>query len=287
MDNVKSYEELTIRDYFMFGKICSQPENRKLIIDSLLQMNLQEKTGEIEKHIQEYKNAKFARLDLLVEDTSGKIYNAEMQNKSKNNSRQKELPKRSRYYQSLLDSSQLKSGESYLKLPETYIIFICTFDPFKKNLPIYSFDTKCNEIDLPEYDDQAHKIYFNTTANLEGLPLAMKNMLEYINTGIVKDSATDTINNAVVEARLKEEWRQEYMLTLTYQNEIFADGIVEGIYQNQLNTIFKKINKNKLLPQIADEMEEDIETIRPLYDIVINNPGKTIEELTAIVNSQQ
>lgn len=43
MEKQKSYEELTIRDHFMFGKICSKPENRKLILDSLLQIDFKEK----------------------------------------------------------------------------------------------------------------------------------------------------------------------------------------------------------------------------------------------------
>lgn len=40
-------------------------------------------------------------------------------------------------------------------------------------LPIYTIDTKCNEVDLPEYGDGAHKISFNSTANLSGLPKIM------------------------------------------------------------------------------------------------------------------
>jgi len=224
----KPYESLTIRDYFMFGKICSKPQNRKLIIDSLLQIDLQEKSGEIEKHIQQYNDTKYARLDLLAEDYNGKIYNAEMQNKSSNSARQKELPNRSRYYQSILDTAHFNSGDSYICLPETYIIFICTFDPFGKSLPIYSFDTKCNEIALPEYNDHAHKIFFNTTADLSGLPCSVQNMLEYINSGVANDAATHALDNEISEARLVEEWRDEYMRTITYRDEVFADGKAAG-----------------------------------------------------------
>ena len=171
MEKQKSYEELTIRDHFMFGKICSKPENRKLILDSLMQIDLQEKYGDIEKHIQEFRDAKYAKLDLLVEDSSGTVYDAEMQNKSNDKSRQEELPNRSRYYQSIIDTAYFNSGGNYITLPTTYIIFICTFDPFGKNLPIYSFNTKCNEIELPHYNDHTHKIYFNTTADLSNLPI--------------------------------------------------------------------------------------------------------------------
>ena len=53
---------------------------------------------------------------------------------------------------------------------------------------------------------------FNTTANLSGLPQNMRNMLSYINTGTTNDEATEVIEREVKEARLKEEWKTEYMV---------------------------------------------------------------------------
>ena len=209
----KNYEELTIRDAFMFGKICSIPENRKIILDSLLQIDLREKAGDVEKQIREYKDSKYTRLDLISEDERNKIYNAEMQNKSGDRTRQDEFPCRARYYQSIIDTAFFKTSENYIDIPETYIIFICTFDPYGMGLPIYTLDTKCNEVELPEYDDKAHKIYFNTSANLSNLPKDVRNMLEYINTGIANDKATRCIDDQIVESRFKEAWRAEYMLT--------------------------------------------------------------------------
>lgn len=233
MEKLKNYEELTIRDPFMFGKISSKPENRKLILDSLLQIDLKEQSGEIEKHLQTYKSAKYVRLDLLAEDESGTIYDAEMQNKSKDRLRQEELPQRSRYYQSILDTAFFDSGKDYINLPETYIAFICTFDPFGKNLPIYTFEIKCLETDIPEYNEKTHKIFFNTTADLKKLPQDMKNMLEYINSGNANDEATKAIDNEVKEARFKEEWRSEYMLTLVHDKDVYRDGFDDGFESRQ------------------------------------------------------
>lgn len=53
----------------------------------------------------------------------------------------------------IIVNASLPTGVHYKELPETYIIFICTYDPFGKGLYKYTFDTKCNEIDLPEYMD--------------------------------------------------------------------------------------------------------------------------------------
>ena len=98
---------------------------------------------------------------------------------------------------------------------------------------IYTLDTKCYEVDLPEYDDKAHKIYFNTSANLSNLPKDVRNMLEYINTGVATDNATKCIDDQVVEARVKEAWRAEYMLTVVHDRDVYVDGFDKGVESRQ------------------------------------------------------
>lgn len=48
-----------------------------------------------------------------------------------------ELPLRVRYYQGMIDQEILSSGTDYIFLKETYIIFICTYDPFEIMSCIY------------------------------------------------------------------------------------------------------------------------------------------------------
>ncbi len=50
-----------------------------------------------------------------------------------------------------------------------------------------------------------------------------------------------------------------------------ASGIMEGRaegYRRLVNSIIKKLQKNKSIEQIADELEEAVEDIQPIYDIV-------------------
>ncbi|MEI3525886.1 MAG: hypothetical protein V8Q27_07010 [Eubacteriales bacterium] len=54
----------------------------------------------------------------------------------------------------------------------------------------------------------------------------------------------------------------------------------EGAAQKLLSQLKKKYAKGKALAQIADEVEEDVESIRPLYDLVVKYPDKTAEELS-------
>lgn len=50
--------------------------------------------------------------------------------------------------------------------------------------------------------------------------------------------------------------------------EGYSSGIAKGDVGRLVNSIIKKLQKNKSLEQIADELEESVETIQPIYDIV-------------------
>lgn len=58
---------------------------------------------------------------------------------------EKELPKRTHYYQGMIDMNLIEKGADYEELNLSYIIFICTFDPFKRGLPMYTFTSRCHE----------------------------------------------------------------------------------------------------------------------------------------------
>ena len=70
----------------------------------------------------EYKGV---RLDILAADEKNTHYNVEMQV-----FRKRKPGKRSRYYHSQIDMDLLRSGQDYEELPDSYVIFICDFDPF-------------------------------------------------------------------------------------------------------------------------------------------------------------
>lgn len=123
----ESWEKLSIANDFLFGKIMQNP----WICKELLQRILPEleidhiEYPELQKAIKPDVDARSVRLDVYVKDNKNTVYDIEMQV-----SNTKELPKRSRYYQSMIDLQLIDKGEFYKKLNRSYIIFICLFDTF-------------------------------------------------------------------------------------------------------------------------------------------------------------
>ena len=93
-------------------------------------------------------NAKSVRLDVLFEDENA-WYVLEMQVIDTG-----EIPKRSRYYHSASDVRTLGAGRRYIELKPCYVIFICMFDLFGLEEPIYRFQMTHGKNRLPLGDEQ-------------------------------------------------------------------------------------------------------------------------------------
>ena len=64
-----------------------------------------------------------------------------------------ELPKRSCYYHTSMDTHFLKKGKPYKDLKPSYVIFICMKDPFEKGEAIYQFQMIDKNLQLQLNDE--------------------------------------------------------------------------------------------------------------------------------------
>ena len=124
MKRKKQLKELTIKDNFMFGAVMMDEENCKGLLERVLEIEIDHVEISREKSIVYHPEYKGVRLDVYAKDEKQTRYNVEMQVQKK-----PALEKRSRYYQSQMDMEMLLTGEDYVELPNTYVIFICDFDP--------------------------------------------------------------------------------------------------------------------------------------------------------------
>ena len=223
------YERLTIRDKFMFGKGTKNPEIARKMADLLTQAEIGEVTEvEREKFLQHRNSSKYVKLDMYLEDENGRVIDTEMQNKSQNKMVQEELPLRVRYYQGMIDQEILSSGIDYIYLKETYIIFICTYDPFGKGKYVYHFHMACDEDEEIQLQDKMNWIFYNTTADLSEAPGGIREFLNYVGNEIVDDDFTKLLDKEVKKARLNEEWRSEYLKTYVNDMDMRREGYIEG-----------------------------------------------------------
>lgn len=199
----KSYEELEFTDDFMFWNILVYRKDLcKGLIELLLGVDIKEiKLVEGQKTFAPQYDAHGIRLDVYVDDEIGTVYDLEMQTTLSKN-----LPKRTRYYQSIIDMDIMKKGNSYRKLKKSYIIFLCTEDAFGKHLPIYTFENVCLQDKDLKLNDEAVKVVVNPDSDRTGLSREMNSFLDLLQgkkslSGLAKD-----ISDAIIEEKEAKRW---------------------------------------------------------------------------------
>ena len=223
------YEKLTIRNKFMFGKVTQNPVIAQKMADLLTPVEIGAVTEvEREKFLQHRSSSKYVKLDMYLEDENGRVVDTEMQNKSNNKMVQEELPLRIRYYQGMIDQEILSTGTDYIFLKETYIIFICTYDPFGKGKYVYHFRMTCDEDESIQLHDKMNWIFYNTTADLSEVPEEIGKFLSYVENEAAEDEFTRLLDKEVKNARLNEEWRSEYLKTYVNDMDMKREGYLEG-----------------------------------------------------------
>ena len=178
--------------------------------------------------------ARGVRLDLYVEDEAGTIYNVEVQATQKKN-----VPKRIRYYQSIIDLHILSPGADYEKLRKSYVIFICNHDPFGKNRYVYRFENRCIDDPALALGDETVKVIVNTKGTEGSISPEMKELLKYLDDGTVGGDYTRELAAAVNGIKSSEGRRREYMVWALHEYELREEGREEG--QNLLGTLMTKL----------------------------------------------
>lgn len=166
------------------------------------------------------------------------------------------IEKRTRYYQSLIDIDQLEKNMDYRKLKESYNIFICTFDPFGKGLPVYTTKTVFDEDNVLNYDDKTNIVFYNLSAlELKQKDSKLGIFLNYMSTSLTNDEYTSKIEEAVKKAKYNLNWRKEYMTVGMWIDEErekvcaegyatgMAEGMTAGLEQGLQQGIERELNK--------------------------------------------
>ena len=224
--------------------------------------SLENLSAETQKTLKLEADAHGVRFDAFVE--SSKLW-ADIEMQTDNDSM---IDKRARYYHANMDLDFLEQGQPYENLKPSYVIFICTFDHFNMDEPVYFFRSWDVEKSLP-LKDLSYTIMLNTKCSPEKVPKALKPFYEYLNDP-KKNQASELTR--MIDERVRKfnsnEWRKRYM-TFEYilnerGRESEAIGFEKGAAQKQ-----REIAKN--LKQAGIPVE-----------VIAENTGLSAEEVEAL-----
>ena len=180
----------------------------------------------------------------------------------------------------MIDIDNLLKGSSYTSLNESYIIFLCTFDPFEKGLPHYTFKTCCLQNSEVDIKYGAIKKIFNAKAYATEEDVEISAFLKYIESKEATDDFTDKINYIVEQAKINEKFKGDYLAMNIRETDIYEEGrndgialgitqgisqgIAQGAEQAKIETARNFLSMNLSLEKVAQGTGLSLETIQKL-----------------------
>ena len=250
----KTLQELTIMDGFLFGAVMMDSENCRLLLERVLEIPIARVDVLQEKSLVYHPEYKGIRLDVYASDEAGSRYDIEIQ------VRTTPVEKRSRYYHAQMDMELLLSGMPYDSLPESYVIFICGYDPFGKGKYRYRIENRCLECPDMDYLDGTHTIILNNKGqNPREVPSELVSFLNYTRKSLSESEEKDEdafisrLQESIRKVKGSREMGERYMTLEEMLREEREEGREEGRQEGREMTIIQMVNEDEISPEKGAE----------------------------------
>ena len=284
--STKTLQDLNMMDSFLFEAATEDMENAKkiakiiirratghLVENLIIESQKQLKGLSLDKH--------GIRMDLYMQETSSSEENAStlrLYDIEPNKYYEKDLPRRNRFYQSLLDSKLLPSNSRYQKLPDMITIWILPYDPFGDNRMIYTIKNMVVENQNLVYNDGITKIILYTKGT-KGGSKELRDLLAYMEKTTLSNAVDEELlelHEIIGNVKSKEDVGERYMTLqemIDYEKrDSYEDGLKNGLKNGIMATIniCKSLNldstqtKDKIVEQFS-VTEEQADEYLDLY----------------------
>lgn len=258
---------MNLSDFALFLSVMRNKRAYECTLSIILdEAELELEEVKVEQVVLNKSGKRAIRLDAWARDGNNRLFNMEMQN----DSRSDYMPKRSRFYQGLLDAPVLKSGKDtkYRELPSSIIIFITQDDLWNRDLARYTFTEQCEEIPGLHLEDGTTKIFLNMTSKKGSKELV--SLLQYMKDTTLKnpeiliaDERIVELDKIVTEVKESEEWEAVQMNIMEIAMEKGLErGMEKG--ENRLSMLNKKLLEEDRLDDLKRVLD-DLDYRKELY----------------------
>lgn len=212
---------------------------------------------ETQKDMKRLAGARSVCLDAYAADSAGKQYDLEIQRQDKGAD-----PHRARYHSSVLDIENLRAGQEFQELPDTYTIFITEQDFYGRGEPVYPVE-RINLATGQPFGDGEHILYVNGEYRGES---ALGKLMHDFNC-----TSADDMNFEILADRtryLKENPKgvsEMCRIMEDMRNESLKEGLQKGIKEGRKEAALRMLDAGKYaLEEIADISGLSLEEVSQL-----------------------
>ena len=233
-DSCKSFiEGMTLMNRLLFAEIIENVEFAEACLSIIMNDDhVLSVPPQAEKEIRNLEVGKYIRMDSFMQDERDNCFDLEVQKTNEYN-----LPRRSRHYQAMADSTLLESGESDPNsMNNMYVIIISSFDPYGKKRFCYQFANTCETVPGLALNDGGKRIFLNTKGkDDENVSEELKWMLRYFEETTDEIAAASgsrriqRMNEIVKEIKASAEFDRKARARLEDMAESLNEGIFVGL----------------------------------------------------------
>ena len=196
------------------------------------------------------------RLDVRAEDSSGKIYDIEIQNLDSGAG-----ARRARYNSALMDADATVPKMDTESLPETYVIFITANDVLGSALPLYHIDRYVREQSFKPFNDGAHIIYVNGSYRGED---AIGSLMHDFSCKKASDIKSGVLSDKV--RHLKESEKGVRNMCKIMQDFVMEER-ADAKAERNVEFAKKLLKQNRMtIEEIAEITELPLETVKQIAE---------------------
>ena len=144
------------------------------------------------------------------------------------------------------------------------VIFICNYDPFNSDLPVYTFKNYCEENKNLLLQDKAIKKFYNALAYEKENDIEIRAFLQYTCKEETADEFTNRIASLIHTIKQQEVSRKEYQTMNIHDQDTFRRGKKEGAEQKAIETAKKLLSFGdsiEKIMQVTGLTKEEIEQL--------------------------
>ena len=266
------FRTLPLSDAFMFGEVMRIAALCVRFLEYLLHVEIERIVYLSKEHdISESATAHGIRVDIYLRDDKGTVYSIEMDTSGSASV----YARRMRFNQSAIDRNNLKKGEDYTNLPDTFLIVVGREDFFRKGLALYrrkmliegyaspDGDEEKSVPDFP-YDDGTQLYYLNADCAIYNVPPEIKEFLRCI-----RDNDTNPAH-----------YQTDWMKAVCQRIEDVRDDPAEEAYFMHYSTMIMDIRRAE---RAEGRAEGRLENLRENVMSVAQTLGKTLGEAMDIL----
>lgn len=162
----------------------------------------------------------------------------------------------------------LLAGSEYEDLPDSYVIFVCDFDPFGKKKYVYTFQTQCRESEETELEDGRNILFLSTHGENESeVSKELVSFLKFVKADLqgseedFHDVYVKRLQEFIHHVKENRKMEERFMVFEEMLRDERKEGRKDALHQIVMKMFLQGFDGEKIM-EICEISKEELESYK-------------------------